>query len=121
MQNEFDWAVNVEDANKEASQEVGRVVTIYKLPMSDDRRNGVRISAEEYLELFVVRPGTVTVQVRADRGRYWLLSRETLVVTSGKAVGLPVGASVTGATFETVRLELQTQIDATRYVLQSNF
>ena len=121
MQNEFDWAVNFEDSGKDVGQDVKRVATIFKLPMSDDRRNGVRISPEEYLEMFVFRPGTVTVQVRRDRGSYWLLSRETLVAANGKAASPLSGAQLTGPSFAAARVQLETQIDSTRYVLQSTF
>jgi hypothetical protein len=57
------------------------MLTIFKVPMSDDRRLGIRISANEFLDLFVVHPGKLTVQVRTDRGNYWVLSRETFEVT----------------------------------------
>jgi len=70
-------AENFEAVDRKLGHAFAQVLTIFKLPMSDDRKVGVQISREEYVEAFVVHPGKVTIQVRVDRGRYWLLSRET--------------------------------------------
>jgi hypothetical protein len=56
-----------------------QVVTVFKLPMSEDRKLGIRVTKSEYIEPFVVHPGKVTVQIRVDRGSYWVLSRETFL------------------------------------------
>src|SRR5687767_10957597 len=76
MQNEFEWAENFEDSQRSERQKYPRIVTVFKIPMSDDRRAGVRISPAEYLELFISSPGTVSALLRVDKGRYWVLSRD---------------------------------------------
>ena len=48
--------------------------------MSEDRRLGLPISDHEFVEFLVVHPGKLTIQVRVDRGKYWVLSRETFDV-----------------------------------------
>jgi len=121
MTNEVEWAVNFEEAGKGSKHEFGRVVTIYKLPMSDGRRLGVRISRQEYLELFVVHPGTVTAQIRIDKGPYWVLSRETFRTPSLVGVDTNRWHSLSQQEFELARSEFQAEIDSTRYLLQSAF
>ena len=59
MRNEYEWAENFEQVLKGPRHTVPRVVTVFKLPMSDDRKTGVKISPNEYLEMFVVNPGSI--------------------------------------------------------------
>ena len=67
MTNEYEWAETFEQVQKGPRHESPRVVTVFKLPMTDDRRAGVRVSPNEYVEMFVVNPGMLTVQVRVDK------------------------------------------------------
>lgn len=122
LRNEFDWAVNFQEKQKSSRQRDGRVVTVFKLPMSDDRRVGSRISSAEYLELFVVDAGTLTIQLRVDKGGYWVMSRETVdgpVVTPG--FNLTQLASLYDQDFKRAHEFFQTEIDTTRFLLQSMF
>jgi hypothetical protein len=56
------FAKNFEERKKAPWHEFGRVVTVCLNPMSEDRREGLKISESEYVEFFVVHPGFVTVQ-----------------------------------------------------------
>jgi hypothetical protein len=80
MPNPETFADNFEERRTGSKHRFGRVVTVFRIPMSDDRRLGVRISDAEYLELFVSHPGTITARVRVDKGSYWVMSRETFEV-----------------------------------------
>lgn len=59
----------------------GQMVTLYTIPMSEDRKSGKKLSKNEYLEIFVVGKNEVTIQIRVDKGEYWLLSRESFDIT----------------------------------------
>ena len=51
--------------------------------MTNDRRNGHRESADEYIEIFTTEPMPtrhVTVQIRLDKGSYWILSRQSFIL-----------------------------------------
>jgi hypothetical protein len=117
MKNEFEWAENFEQSEKSARQRYPRVVTVFKLPMSEDRRSGVRISPGEYLELFVSSPGTLSALLRVDKGKYWVLSRDGFVVPDTVQIN-PV---LSDAAFARVQFEFQGEIDSARYLLQSVF
>jgi hypothetical protein len=122
MRNEFEWAENFEQVTKEPKHLFPRVVTVFKLPMTDDRRSGIRISPREYVEMFVVDPGTLTVQIRVDKGTYWVLSRETFA--AGSIYGVDTGTaqhSLYDEEFKSAQQSFGPEIDRTRYLLQSTF
>jgi hypothetical protein len=129
MKNEFEWAVNFEQVKREPRQEFARVVTIFKLPMSVDRRLGTKLSANEYLELFAIHSGSITVQVRIDKGSYWVLSRDTYRVPSSpqdefydrQLTDIISDRVITNDEFGWAHLQLQPQIDSTRCLLQTTF
>jgi hypothetical protein len=81
MKNEATFARNFEATSNPPSRKY-QVVTVFMIPMSDDRRDGQRLSTTEYLEVFTVTPGEVVVQVRRDHGAYWVLSRETFAAAA---------------------------------------
>ncbi len=74
------YAENFEARTLRSGHAFPQVLTIVKVPMSEDRRLGVQISDHEFSEFFVVHPGMLTIQVRVDRGQYWVFSRETFDV-----------------------------------------
>jgi hypothetical protein len=129
MNNEFEWAANFEQLKRESRQEFARVVTVFKLPMSNDRRLGTKLSPNEYLELFAVHAGTVTVQVRVDKGSYWVLSRDTYRVPSNpeeefydrQLREIISDRVITDEEFRWVHIQLQSHIDSSRYLLQTTF
>jgi len=68
---------NFESTRRSKSTQFSQELTIFKVPMSADRRDGLHVSTSEYVEAFVVHENAVTIQVRVDRGSYWVLTRET--------------------------------------------
>ncbi len=93
--------------------------------MSAERKSGVPLSANEYVELFVLdhiplpHP-LLVVQVRLNRGRDWLLSRQTFKVASWPSLANR-NPNHDAATMELFRATLQNEIDAARHTLISDF
>ena len=122
MTNEFPWAENFEQIAKGLRHEFPRVVTVFKLPMTDDRRVGIRISPNEYVEMFVANPGAITMQVRVDKKSYWVMSRETFLAKSIYGVDTSTPShSIYDEEFKWARQAFQPEIDTTRYLLQTSF
>lgn len=123
MENPTDYAENFESLSQKPRREY-QLVTVFKLPMSIDRRLGVRISRNEYLEAFVTEPRAVTIQLRLDRGAYWVLSREKFrvdpaeVLHSMRAKLNSLSAHLTEEeTLWVFSSLLQAEIDSTRYMV----
>lgn len=118
MENEAEFAENFEDRQKGPRHVFGRVVTVFKLPMTDDRRIGTQIAPGEWLEFFVAHQGAVTVQYRLDRGHYWLLSRETLRPSPFLQDRLSPGRHLDAPTLNQLRFDIQREVDDTRFLLR---
>ena len=119
---ETNFAKNYEEKRTSPWHKYGRMVTVFLIPMSDDRRVGLKISDREYAEFFIVHPGFVTAQTRVDKGKYWVLCRETFNQESH----WPVDVSAYKAFLsENEQRQLwqryQAEIDETRYLLNSKF
>ena len=115
MRNEFEWARNYSAKSKNKGQVYETVLTIYLLPMATDRKTGKVISSNEYIEIFQVRPGTVTVQLRVDKGKYWVLTRDTYNVnTPASKVELDT------LVYDMVYQEIQTKIDSNRFFIRNS-
>jgi len=126
MPNQYEWADNFEQLRKDPGHVYPRVVTVYKLPMTADRRLGMRISSDEYVQMFNVLAGTLTVQVRLDKGDYWVLSRESFALPSGPNGEQTLEQFLTrprpdSELYEQFLFRFQTEIDTTRYLLASTF
>ncbi len=129
MTNEFEWAANFEQVKRDPRHAFARVVTFFRLPMSIDRRQGTKVSANEYIEIFTGLPEMVTVLVRVDRGSYWVLSRETFRAPSAPDAEFydPTLAEIISDRAITedeqaqAHLALQPLIDSTRYLIQTRF
>ena len=98
------------------------MVAVYSIPMSDDRRIGLKISDREYVEFFIVHPGFVTAQTRVDKGKYWVLCRETF---NPKGLS-PVDVSLYRPFLSDIEnrqlwQHYQEEVDETRYLLNSKF
>lgn len=115
MTNEFDWAQNYSEKLKKTGQVYETVLTIYLLPMSADRKNGKQISPNEYVEIFQVRQGTVTVQLKVDKGKYWVLTRDTYKVTTPNSMQVERDPVV----YKSIYNEIQTYIDSNRFFIQN--
>jgi hypothetical protein len=85
MANEATFAENFEAVTVKSGETWPQVITIFKLPMSSDRKRGIQVTKSEYVEPFVAHPGKVTIQIAVDRGRYWVQSRQTFDVASDVA------------------------------------
>lgn len=122
LKDETSFVINLEERKQRPWHKYGRIVSIYLIPMSEDRKQGLRISENEYIEFFIVHPGFVTMQTRIDKGRYWVLCRETLLPKTS----LPIDISKYKPWLDiNVQLELwqhyQAEIDETRHLLHSKF
>jgi len=99
-----------------------RMVTVYLSPMSNDQRIGQEYSSTEYVEIFISIPGFVTVQTRTDKGRYWVLSRETFKPKEFSPVNLSSSKLFLSESEKNLLLlTYQLEIDGTRLLLNSKF
>lgn len=117
-ENEADYAQNFEAKTNDPGRRY-QVVTIFTIPMSDDRRVGTQLSKREYLELFVSAPGQLTVLLRVDHGAYWILSRELFIGPAIAGVSLPEYGALTKRQERRARLALQDRLDRTRHLLKN--
>ena len=97
-----------------------RIVTIFKMPMSEDRRVGRLLSDNEYIQMFSFQPEIVTIRIRVDKGNYWILSDESVAAPS---ITAPIGdrAELAGSALEDAVSSLRDQIDTTRALLNTRF
>jgi hypothetical protein len=120
MPNEAEYASNFEAVQNESPRQY-QIVTLFMIPMSEDRRSGSRLSENEYLEVFLSNPGEITVLVRRDHGAYWVLSREMFKMASIAGVDTRKVGSLSGAESDRVVAALRDEIDATRHLLGETF
>ena len=119
---ETNFAKNYEEMKLSSWHEFGRMVTVYLIPMSEDRRIGLKVSDNEYLEFFIVNPGFVTVQTRLDKGNYWVLCRETFKPKSGLPVDISSYKPFLNERDNRLLWQFyQPEVDETRNLLASNF
>ena len=96
-----------------------QVITVYLNKMTSDRMSGKKISENEWLEVFVVHPQTATVQIRRNKGDYWVLSRQTFSVSEPQLINAnPESSEQNFALYQTF---FQNEIDTTRHILDSEF
>jgi hypothetical protein len=110
------YAKNFEAMEKTPNEEYSQVITIFLNSMTSDRMVGEKISENEYLEMFVVHPDTVTVQIRNDKDEYWILSRQTF-----STVGFRLDNLNPEDNFDLYKAAFQNDIDNTRFVIGSEF
>ena len=123
MTNDYAWAENFAAIRKGSREALEQIVTVFKLPMTEDRRSGEMISLNEYVEMFVVHTGMLTVQVRVDKGSYWVMSRQTFAAPSS-VLGVDTTTlqhELSALEFVRARWAFQSELDTTRYLLQSQF
>ena len=96
-----------------------QVITVYLNAMTTDRMSGKKISENEWLEMFVVHPQTITTQIRENKGTYWVLSRQTFSVSEPQLVNINPESSEQN--FSLYQSSFQNEIDSTRHVLDSEF
>jgi hypothetical protein len=122
MQDSDAYAKNFQQKAESPNHKYNRVVTVFLLPMTDDRKIGMRISENEYLDLFVTSPGSVTALTRLDKGDYWVLCRETFL---GKSIpNFNINEYKPYLSHEENRLLwsfYNSEIDSTRFLIASQF
>jgi len=116
------YAKNYEEKAKSASHHFNRVVTVFLTPMSINQRVGLKISEYEYLDFLVVHPGLVTAQTKIDKGKYWVLCRETF--KQKKTVGIDISKYKPFLSDEEIKIvwsDYMEEIDETRKILNLEF
>src|SRR5688572_3220710 len=91
------------------------------IPMSEDRRNGQKLSPNEYLGVFMTARGQVTIVIRRDHGAHWVLSREMFEAGAIHTLDISGLRQQSDADVERVTEALRLQIDTTRHLLGSGF
>lgn len=113
------YAKNFEARNKTSKEEFSQIITVFLNTMTSDRMIGEKITNNEYLQMFIVHPDTVTVQIRNNKTQYWVLSRQTF---STSDLGLEnINPEESKENFNLYRVAFQNEIDSTRFVLDSEF
>jgi hypothetical protein len=110
-----------EQRKVELRQRFPRFLTVFTIHMTEDDRVGQQISPTEYLEMWVEQWGTLTVQVRVDKGRYWVMSRETILAPEGPLLDTSVAKALSDDEFSAARAMFEAEIERTRFLLTSQF
>lgn len=111
------YSKNYSAINKKDGEMFEQMITVFLNEMTDDRKSGEKISNSEYIEAFVLHPNSITVQIRVDKGDYWVLSRQTLESKNNYPYQTNVSYSDLLSNFE----DMQNKIDNTRYILNNDF
>ncbi|MDP2642511.1 MAG: hypothetical protein Q8P62_01565 [Candidatus Peregrinibacteria bacterium] len=111
------YSKNYSAINKRDGHEFEQMITVFLQKMTDDRKIGEKITNSEYIEAFVVHPNSVTVQIRIDKGDYWVMSRETFESKNNYPDQTDVSYSDLLLNFE----DMQNRIDNTKYILNNEF
>lgn len=115
--NENNYSKNYSALNKKDGEKFEQMVTVFLNRMTDDRKTGKKITNTEYIEAFVVYPYSITVQIRVDKGDYWILSRQTFESKNDYPEQTNVSYANLLLNFE----DMQNKIDNTRYILNNEF
>jgi hypothetical protein len=116
--NDAPYARNYSRREKRPFELYRQIVTIYKTPMSADRRQGKQVAPGEYLQIFKVGSSAdVVMQLRVDKGNYWLLSRQRVSLNDHTHL-IADNPERDDASFHEFQVALQNIIDTTRHFLQ---
>ena len=115
MSNTQDWAKNYQSKEKKEWQEFNTVLTIFLQPMTSERKKGKKVTSDEYVEIFPTLPGTVTVQLRVDKDKYWVLTRDTYKVITPNSMQVERDPVV----YNSIYNEIQTYIDTSRFFIRN--
>ena len=119
---ETNFAKNYEEKREYPWHKYGRMVTVFLIPISDDRQVGLKISNREYVEFFIVHPGFITAQTRVDNGKYWVLCRETFNQKGHSPVDVSAYKPfLSDDENRQLWLLYQAEVDETRHLLNSKF
>jgi hypothetical protein len=114
--NEVEYAKNFEAVTNRPPRQY-QVLTVFLNQMSEDRKRGHAIAANEYLEVFLSSPNQVTVLLRRDHGAYWLLSREMFRDVRVDRVDLDRVRPLSEQERDEIVEVLRNEIDTTRHFL----
>lgn len=122
---ESNYSRNYQAIGKKDGEMFEQMVTVFLNKMTDDKRSGEEIADSEYVEAFVVHPYSVTVQIRVDKGDYWVLSRQTFKIKNN----YPDQTDIPYSDLQYILIDapltidqtMQNQIDNTRYILNNEF
>ena len=122
------FAKNYSEKESSSLHAYERMVTVFLNPMSGDRRIGKKLTSTEYVEMFIVTPGLLTMRIRIDKGEYWVMSRDTykpkekMISNALDSTDFSV-ASLSISESERAQLmsDYQAEIDETRFLLNSKF
>ena len=122
MTDESEYADNFERRELRSFERFNQVVTMFKVPMTSDRRVGVEVADGEYVEMFKIpgREDDVVVQIRIDKKGRWVLSRQSFLLDRNSPL-IGIDPETDSNSFMRFRLVLQDQIDNTRYLLRTEF
>jgi len=122
MEDPTNFAKNYLQKGEDQIHKHARVVTVYLIPMSEDRKGGFNITRNEYLEFFIVHRGFVTAQTKIDKGKYWVLCRETFQAPNYSPVDIQkYRPFLSEDENRQLWATYQQEIDETRYLLQTLF
>jgi len=121
MVNESQTAVNFERRTMDKGMEFPSVLTIFKVPITRDRKGTFELTDTETMDLFQAHPGVITVQLVFDRGRYWILLRESFRISEISNLPPPKGRLTDDQVRNLYLLDLQSRIDDARAYVLENF
>jgi len=112
----YSYAKSYESKTKYEGHKYKQMITVFLIPMTDDRKSE-EIAKNEYFDSFVHRANSITVQIRIDKGDYWVLSRETYKTIENFPVQTVYSYSNALINFRGI----QNRIDRTRFILNKEF
>ena len=119
------YSKNYSAINKKDGEKFEQMITVFLNTMTDDRKSGEKITNSEYIEAFVVHPNSVTVQIRVDKGDYWVMSRQTFKIKTNYPDQTDIPLSdlqyILVDAPDSLNQTMQNQIDNTRYILNNDF
>jgi hypothetical protein len=77
LKQESEYSVNLSKKYKRANEKYNQIVTIFNIEMTKDRKSGIKLSDNIYFEAFKTGIEEITINIRIDKGLYWVLSRQT--------------------------------------------
>jgi hypothetical protein len=114
--NEVDYARNFEAVTNKAPRQY-QILTVFLNQMTEDRIEGQQIAKGEWMDMFISNPGEVSVLLRRDHGRYWVLSREMFRGIDVAEIDLSQIRSLGSDEQKRIVHALQDEIDTTRHLL----
>jgi hypothetical protein len=76
LKSDSEYSVNLSKKTKRSNEKYNQIVTVFNIEMTKDRKSGVKLSENIYFEAFRTSLDSLTIQIRIDKGSYWVLSRQ---------------------------------------------